>query len=675
MMTMKRVFGLAAVAMLAACSGQDGKDGADGTPGVPGTPGTPGPGYIALEPAGVVGLVANAAGEAVTGGKVYFVPAADVAAMGPTTTAADSATDEPLEDLIRANAGTYQQADVGADGIYRLTTLGAGSFFVTFVPADGAAQLPGGNLCRQARASTALVGTRLDVEVSDAIPADAHYVGSSACVSCHGRAHISGTMHRLGIWSGYETGLLQDLDARRSDLYQAIETKFEPGTTVYFYGYDAARGFDKYRTAETDPRIAAPATNVSFSVTVSIRGDGKQIFTLHNEKNAADPDREYVVASIYGGGVMKQRYMTKLTPGTGAFHALLPLQFQNEGSEAYADRTAKVWRDYNGYKWFTEADGASAFKQPVAKDSFEKNCVSCHAVGVKVSGSDATTWTAQTVKDPLYGDFDFNGDGVREEMNVGCESCHGPGSRHWEAAGQGKHIVSLSLLTPEREAMVCGQCHSRPKGALGTDSPVNADGMMMIAGTSRPDFLTSYAVTQDDGAASDFWIDDADGHSAGKHSKSHHQQYTDFIRSGMYKNDSRLMTCASCHDPHQKTANPRQLRASPTDNAALCGSCHATQAGDLAAHLTAQAIPSAATKAAFALCTDCHMPKTAKTGSGQPGVVGTTNGQFWQNDISSHVFDVPGKASALKVDPATTAIIKMPSAFTNACGSCHSGSL
>ena len=69
------------------------------------------------------------------------------------------------------------------------------------------------------------------------------------------------------------------------------------------------------------------------------------------------------------------------------------------------------------------------------------------------------------------------------------------------------------------------------------------------------------------------------------------------------------------------------------------------------------------------------MPKTAKTGSCQPGVVGATNGQFWQNDISSHVFDVPGKASALKVDPATAAIIKMPSAFTNACGSCHSGSL
>jgi predicted CXXCH cytochrome family protein len=496
-----------------------------------------------------------------------------------------------------------------------------------------------------AQDAAGLVGTRLDLVVSSATPADAEYVGSGKCITCHGRAHISGTMHRLGIWSSSEAGPLQNLAARADDLYQAVTGKFDIGQTVYFAGYDATRGFD---------------TGVSFTVKVQRNATSQKLeMLLHNVKNPADPDRVYTVDAIYGGGVMKQRYMTKLTTAGGSFYALLPLQFQNEGSEAYSDRTAKVWRDYNGFKWYSEA--TTTFATPAAKDSFEKNCISCHAAGVRVTGSDATTYVAETVADPLYGDFDLDGDGVREELNVGCESCHGPGSRHWEAAGRGKHIVSLKLLTPEREAMVCGQCHSRPKGALGTDSPVNADGWMMIAGTSRNDFLKGYATTQLDGAAADFWTD------AGQHSKSHHQQYTDFIRSGMYKNASSLMTCGSCHDPHRKTASKRQLRASPSDNAALCGSCHAAQGGDLTAHLTAKAIPFASTKASSALCTDCHMPKTAKTGSGEPGLLGTSGTQYWMNDVSSHRFDVPGKAASIAT--------RMPTAFVSPCGGCHVSAL
>jgi predicted CXXCH cytochrome family protein len=655
---MRRWIVVVVAAALAACQGEKGPAGSNGGDGGPGPQGPVGPsgpqgpaaGFVALEAAGVVGVVADTSGAQVGSGKVIFVPAAAVAALGPTSIAVDSDTDEPLEDLIRLNGATYPQTDVGADGVYRLATLPAGAYFPTFVPAEGASVLPGGSACRTARASAALVGTRLDITVSSAIPADAEYVGSSKCMGCHGRAHISGTMHRLGIWSATQSGPMQDLAARRTDLYQAIDTKFVTGTKVYLYDYDATRGFDKYKTAETDP-----GANVSFTVALRQDGAGALWMDLHNAKNAADPDVSYKVDAIYGGGVMKQRYLTKLTNASGFFHALLPLQFQNEGSESYPDRTAKVWRDYNAFKWFDET--TTLLKKPAAKDSFEKNCVSCHAAGVRVTGSDTTTWTAATVADPIYGDFDYDGDGVKEEMNVGCESCHGPGSRHWEAAGQGKHIVSLSLLTPEREAMVCGQCHSRPKGALNTDSPVNAAGMMMVAGTSRNDYLKTQATSQLDGAAADFYTD------AAKHSKSHHQQYTDFIRSALYKNGSSLMTCSGCHDPHQKTASKRQLRKDPGDNAALCGSCHASTAADLSAHLAAKGIFVNATKAAIALCTDCHMPKTAKTGSGQPGaVIGGV--QYWMNDVSSHVFDMPRKA-----DSGGT--IKMPTAYTNACGACH----
>jgi predicted CXXCH cytochrome family protein len=670
----------------------------------------------------VVGFVGDVSGAAVTSGKVYFVPAGDVAAMPATVTAIDSDTDEPLEDLVRLNASTYTNATVGADGVYRLATLPAGSYFVTFVPGT-ADHLPGGSLCRVARASAALVGTRLDVEVSASIPSDAQFVGSSRCITCHGRAHISGTMHRLGIWSAYESGPLQDLDARRADLYQALDGKFTAaGTTVYFYGYDSSRSFDKYRTSETAPAAVTPpgawAASTAYAVgdkvlngartyeaiTAGISaasggpsGVGKDVtdgtvhwkfynadlsFTVRvydagtvgapdfrmeivNQVNPATDTRK--VDAVYGGGVNKQRYLVKITDAGGAllYWTTLPLQFNSAGQESYTDRTSKVWRDYHGDWWFDEA--TQALRVPAASSSFEKNCMSCHAVGVRI---DPSTFRAQTVQDLFYGDFDFDGDGVKEELNVGCETCHGPGSRHWEAAGQGKHIVSLKLLTPEREAMVCGQCHSRPTGKFGTDSPVNAQGWMMIPGTSRNEYLKNHAgggtPAKLDAAPADLWGDAADGTSKGNHSKAHHQQYTDFIRSGLYKNATELLTCSKCHDPHRKTENPRQLRASASDNAALCGSCHAAQAADLVGHLTAQAVPSPALMAS-ARCVDCHMPKTARTGAGEPsGIVGASTKVYWWNDISSHVFDVPMKAASI----ATT----MPSAYTNPCGACHSGS-
>jgi hypothetical protein len=661
---------------LAGCEGDDGKDGADGSPGAPGTPGTgtPGPtgpsgppglpaGVLPTQPAGVVGYVKSAAGTAAESGTVYFVPVVDVAALPLTTVAVDSTNDEPLEDLIAANAATYQKATVSADGTYSLPTLTTGSYFPTFIPAVAdTSLLPGGSSSRKALASTSLVGKQLDIEVSSSTPADATFVGSGVCVSCHGIAHISETMHRLGIWSNYETGKLQNLGPRFDELYQAIEQKFEAnsgaGTPVYFYDYDGTRGFDKFKTSETDP-----GANVAFTVTVRKTGNDLE-FALKNVLNPADPDRVYKVDYVYGGGVKKQRYVTQLTNAAGFYGAMLPIQFQHDGKDTYADRTAKIWRDYNAFKWYDW--NTKTFKVPGPDDSFEKNCVSCHAAGARITKVEAAgnpavyTWKATVVEDKFFGsgDFDYDGNGVRDEMNVGCESCHGPGSKHWEVAGQGKYIVSPSLLTPEREAVICGQCHSRPKGFLNTDSPINANGVMMIAGTSRNEYLKNYAVSQLDGAASDFYGD------PDKHSKSHHQQYSDFIRSSMYKNGTELMTCSTCHDPHQRTAFTRQLRNDPTSNVDSCGasSCHTVQATDLAGHLTAKGIPSASTKANIALCGDCHLTKAAKTGAGKPGLL--INGvQYWENDITSHLFKVPDRALATSQ--------KMPVPYTNECGICH----
>ena len=91
-------------------------------------------------------------------------------------------------------------------------------------------------------------------------------------------------MHRLGIWSPYQKGPMQDFSVRQAELYQAFTQKFEAnggaGTTIYFHSYDKDRGMDKYITSETDP-----GTGVSF--TARVFKDGEQVQGRAEEREDA----------------------------------------------------------------------------------------------------------------------------------------------------------------------------------------------------------------------------------------------------------------------------------------------------------------------------------------------------------------------------------------------------
>lgn len=150
----------------------------------------------------------------------------------------------------------------------------------------------------------------------------------------------------------------------------------------------------------------------------------------------------------------------------------------------------------------------------------------------------------------------------------------------------------------------------------------------------------------------------------------HHQQYTDFLKSNKHANDRYLMVCSDCHDLHayRQLEEGADYEYNLTDDqenpwSDLCMRCHELEVVQHSGHMSK--------------CSSCHMPRTAKTGAGRMGVslevptgqAGDVDSQYWNNDISSHVFDVitkeavgvagkqPGKA--------------MPSSYTNACGSCH----
>ncbi len=166
--------------------------------------------------------------------------------------------------------------------------------------------------------------------------------------------------------------------------------------------------------------------------------------------------------------------------------------------------------------------------EPVQSVDGKAQCLGCHTTG-------------------------FDADkGTFAEMGVGCEMCHGPGSVHSAEminAPEGKEAevakqttTNLKSLPPQKQAMICGQCHSAGKDKAGHPFPV---------GFRPGDDLT--AVFTDTKPA-----------AAGRN-----QQFSELLQS--QKHYEAGAVCESCHDPHGGTKQPHQL-LKPINE--LCMNCH-----------------------------------------------------------------------------------------------------
>jgi hypothetical protein len=457
----------------------------------------------------------------------------------------------------------------------------------------------------------------------------------------------------------FDDGTSDGIDDLFYNYMAGVDNFTTAGTTVWFYNYDSTHGFDKFMTSITDPTIADPAAVIWATARLyQDTGDSKYYVELTNVINSADTGSPMVREAMmtYGGGVYKQRYLTSFAPSESLY--MLPLQYQATGDDANADRTRKQYRDYHLDFWLNSFDttdiAAITFKPlPEAKRNFDINCASCHFTGFNVVAG-----TAIPGEHIASGVADVNGvihplTGLRQELNVGCETCHGPGSEHISAGGNGAAIVTPGNLSSSRETVICGQCHARAKGndsfGAKTDATLDQSNQMMKPGTSRADYLANNT-TRDDATTSNMWADTI-------HSKSHHQQYTDFIKSSKYRNDSMLLTCTSCHSVHAPgksvgvpdVGTDRHQLSGATDDS-QCLSCHTMI---VSADHQVEVTGSPAHAFTQALCINCHDVKTAKSGAGS---------QFLSaGDISSHVFDVPLDATDA-----------MPIPYLNSCLGCHS---
>jgi predicted CXXCH cytochrome family protein len=198
-------------------------------------------------------------------------------------------------------------------------------------------------------------------------------------------------------------------------------------------------------------------------------------------------------------------------------------------------------------------------------------CASCHSTKLQKhydarADRYATTWS---------------------EVNVSCQSCHGPGARHvaWArspASGRTPDdgLVDFRAGGAEREIQVCAACHSRRSELSAAPVPGEALYDDYLPELLEPDLYY------------------ADGQQRGEV-----YEYGSFRQSRMYQAGVR---CTDCHDPHRA--------ALVADGNALCVRCHQdapdTQRfpGLRAKSYDSPAHHHHAAGSPGALCVACHMP-------------------------------------------------------------------
>jgi tetratricopeptide (TPR) repeat protein/ssDNA-binding Zn-finger/Zn-ribbon topoisomerase 1 len=209
-------------------------------------------------------------------------------------------------------------------------------------------------------------------------------------------------------------------------------------------------------------------------------------------------------------------------------------------------------------------------------------CAECHSTNLRRN------------YDPVSGDYKT----TYSEINVSCESCHGPGSLHasWARKEAGWHALDatkgLAVSLDERrdvswtldpatgnsgrsaprrtthEIETCAHCHSR-RGPIWGDVPLGAP----IGDGYRVALLDDNLYFPDGQIRDEVY------------------EYGSFLQSRMFHAG---VTCSDCHEPHSL-----ELRA-PGNG--VCAQCHAREKYDVAAHRRHEP------QSAGAQCVSCHMP-------------------------------------------------------------------
>lgn len=660
------------------------------------------------------GSVTDSQNRPIAGATVYFIDSQLIDVTSPMTASGilDGSTesfDEPLEDIVRdpVKSAKLPKAVTNHAGKFSVHALKASSNYYAFVMpgTQDSDHLPGGDLSRFSFSTGALTRTGIHITLSWKPPDDATYIGTSACYTCHRLETYKRHAHQIGLQVPAQRTNNQDISVYPSiddftSLFTDATSYTDPGVKVLFYeDYNPLNDTDKFKVFQD----ATGGGLVYMQVYLWKTGTQYKV-TLFNQLNPSDTPLTLNVKLTYGGAFYRQLLLVDAPGRKGRYPFLQFQSFSGQlsaGDDSYYDTSRHVFRDYGGGTFFSAGpDGIfgtsdDVLTLPPVTETFEGQCAGCHFTGVKIF-KDATTQEilANAVPDE-NGAFDPDGSGSLQEINVGCESCHGPGSRHREEAPlnaaqpksvardsgaravsrsigfptlPGAHIVQPAFLGADRASMICGSCHEQVlgKSQLGVrEVPLDANEQFPRPGISRAEYLANHT-SRKSFPLDALWTDQI-------HPKIHRAQYSTWLKSKHARNARIMVACDDCHKPHADSEFVRFLFDDPhKSDSLLCQRCHAI---DVTSHSLQEA--GDVMLKDIMRCTDCHMDRTARSGPGNfghllglpNGVPGDQNIVFWENDLTSHVMDVPRKIQAAGVPPG----LAMPVPYTRSCASsaCH----
>jgi len=145
---------------------------------------------------------------------------------------------------------------------------------------------------------------------------------------------------------------------------------------------------------------------------------------------------------------------------------------------------------------------------------------------------------------------------------TGCESCHGPGSKHVAVGGGGLKFI----VNPGKNPAGCFQCHSDTEAEfhLPQHHPV-VEGKMNCVQCHDPHGMDI--------------MKPAGGLAMGRSNESCAQCHRQQTKPVIFEHPAMREGCASCHDPHG-SINPKMLTVRDSN---LCLRCHAQVQGSKAA--------------------------------------------------------------------------------------------
>ncbi len=554
-------------------------------------------------------------------------------------------------------------------------------------------------------------GDGSSVETPSDVIAAASFVGSTKCLSCHGdKASWGHTLHKAVLRA---PGKFSTAQAKAAPFYaptinnglNLLASGTTDGTgggnTEIYFSHDGADW-----SADDAPNAGLGVDK--FSATVNEDAPGSKTYTLVVTNVAGiSASMSYPVMLTYGGERnYKQRYVVT---GIGASKHISPIQYNDKG---LAEDPSLEWVPYHAERWYDLVD--SELSEPAPKDAFDGNCAGCHFTGYQLTKNIVTGDELADAADDINGALDFDGDGTLDEINIGCEACHGAGSAHANTQNPA-YIVNPANLAPAEANMVCGQCHIRGKSidkfmefAEATeDSPaqspfpakLDADGGLMKFRPGLDNLADFYSYDSGDGSgagdfSSQYWGGEPSGGSF-ETSKQHHQQYIDILQGPHAPDKSYDPTCFSCHDSHNN-ASPERHQVVTTlvedgvqivtnvDNDTLCLACHAThgpfadmtpeEVAAMDQNLSFNSI-TGNVKEVVTAHTQHYFDPLNEDGSGGTNPEGNgssrctachlplTAKSALKYDIHSHTFEVIEPAASLSTAPAA--------GVKNGCNDCH----